>query len=355
VAAASVGSAVIAAAFDRDPAVVLRRRQIFRLTFGMTLSSAIAFGYAWPLSFITPVFAAKLLVSPRALPPKAQAAVLALLWLGTTVGTEILLPIQQYPAVHLTFSALMLFLLFYAKAGGTNPLLIVFLLIGVVVVPLIGSVDPRLARAVADGLFFGAFVAIATVYVSGALFPDPKELPAPAKPPPPPPPPQGERVRLALRSLVVLYPLVALFQLYSAVNAAVALVFAMMLSMEPTYGAHLKAGAGLIVANLAGGVVAVALYQLLVFVPSFPFFLLLTTATGLLIGNQIMAGTTVGKLLSAGITTVFIVLGPTLTGDAAAASALVTRLFLIGVGVVYVVLAFGLLERLTRGTRRLQT
>jgi len=68
-----------------------------------------------------------------------------------------------------------------------------------------------------------------------------------------------------------------------------------------------------------------------------------------------MAGTTVGKLLSAGITTVFIVLGPTLTGDAAAASALVTRLFLIGVGVVYVVLAFGLLERLTRGTRRLQT
>ena len=44
-----------------DPATVLRRRQIFRLAFGMTASSALAFGIAWPLSFITPVFTAKLL------------------------------------------------------------------------------------------------------------------------------------------------------------------------------------------------------------------------------------------------------------------------------------------------------
>ena len=55
-----------------DPDVVLRRRQIFRLAFGMTLSSALAFGIAWPLSFITPVFTAKLLTTPRALAPKQQ-------------------------------------------------------------------------------------------------------------------------------------------------------------------------------------------------------------------------------------------------------------------------------------------
>ena len=41
-----------------------RRAQIFRLAFGMTLSAGVALGLAWPLSFITPVVAAKLLTRP---------------------------------------------------------------------------------------------------------------------------------------------------------------------------------------------------------------------------------------------------------------------------------------------------
>ena len=97
--------------------------------------------------------------------------------------------------------------------------------------------------------------------------------------------------------------------------------------------------------------VGVIIYQLLVMVPSFWFFLLLCLISGLMIGNQIFSGTKLGKLLSAGITAVFIVLGPTLTGDAAAGANLALRLFLIAAGVIYVVLAFGLLERLTRGRR----
>ena len=58
------------------------------------------------------------------------------------------------------------------------------------------------------------------------------------------------------------------------------------------------------------GMVGVALYQLLVIVPSFWFFLLLCFAAGLMIGNQVFSDTPLGKLLSAGITAVFIVLGP---------------------------------------------
>jgi len=323
----------------------------------MMFSSAIAFGYAWPLSFITPVFTAKLLTTPRTLPAKAQIGFLVLLFTGLSVGTEILLPLLQYPGVYLIFTALVLFLLFYAKAGGTNPLLVVFMLMGIIVVPLIGTVNPGLARGVADGLFFSAAVSMAAIHISSALFPDPPGLDVTDKPQAPPkaPLPQWERIALAMRSVTVLFPLVVMFQLFSMVNAAVALIFAMMLTLEPTYGAHLKAGSGLILANLSGGLVAVVIYQLLVWVPSFPFFLLLVTLSGLMIGNQIVAGTKIGKLLSAGITAVFIVLGPALTGDSAAGATLAIRLALIAVGVVYVVFAFGLLERLTRGKRRLAT
>ena len=295
-----------------------------------------------------------MLTSPRALPVKAQAGFLFLLWVGLTVGTELLLPLLSYPAVHLTFTGLILFLLFYAKAGGTNPLLIVFLLIGVIAVPLIGTVSPALARGVADGLFFAALVAVGTVYLAGVFFPDPPSsgvLANAAAETLTDSPDSRAKALLALRSLAVLFPLVVVFQLYSMTNASVTLVFAMMLSLEPSYGTHLRAGSDLILANLSGGLVAVVLYRLLVIVPSFPFFLMLTTAAGLIIGNQIFAETKIGKLLSSGVTAVFVVLGPTLTGDAAAGSTLAIRLFFIFAGVIYVVLGFGLLERLTRGSR----
>jgi hypothetical protein len=355
--APAAGSAVMGALEGFfDPAIVLRRRQIFRLAFGMTLSSAIAFGFAWPLSFLTPVLAAKLLTTPRALGPKQQMGFLVILWAGLTVGTEILLPLLSYPAVHLLFTGLALFLLFYKKASGTNPIVIVFMLIGVIVVPLIGTVQPALARGVAQGLVVAAAVSVLTIYISGALFPDPKDAPAPPKPKAAATKPSSKECAvLALRSFVVLYPLVVLFQLYSMTGAAVMLIFAMMLSLEPTYGVHLKAGSGLILANLSGGLVGVILYQLLVMVPSFWFFLMLCLLSGLLIGDQIFSGSQLGKLLSAGITAVFIVLGPTLTGDAAAGANLALRLALIAAGVIYVVLAFGLLERLTRGAQSMQT
>jgi len=102
----------------------------------------------------------------------------------------------------------------------------------------------------------------------------------------------------------VLDPLVLYLQLYSLISGLVMLVFAMMLSLEPSYGVHLKAGSALIRANLAGGVVGVAVYELLVMVPSFPFLLLLCFAAGLLVGDQIFAGTPLGKALSAGITAI---------------------------------------------------
>ena len=62
-----------------------------------------------------------------------------------------------------------------------------------------------------------------------------------------------------------------------------------------------------------------------------------------------------GDFLGAGITTAFIVLGPSLTGSAEAGDSLAIRLLLIVSAVLYVVLAFGFLERLTRGKRRLAT
>ena len=342
-----------------------RRAQIFRLAFGMTLSAGVSLGLAWPLSFLTPVVAAKLLTRPKVMPFKAGLAFVALASGSLILSARLLLPTLSYPAVHLLVTALILFLLFYAKAGGTNPILVVLLLIGALAVPLIGTVAESLALEATEGIIFAIVVAMIMVYVAAAVFPDPPELGSTVAPTNQPsggggegegndgPPSPRVRTALALRSLVVIYPLAVVLQLFSLVNLVVVLVMVCLLGTEPTFGKHLATGKGLILANLAGGLVAVVIYQLLVLVPSFTFFLLLVLLAGLWVGGWIFSDRTLGKLLGGGITALFLILGPAVTGDDQAGGELFVRLFMIMGAVVYVVLAFGLLERLTRGRRQI--
>ncbi len=344
------------------PDLETRRRtaQVYRLAFGMTLSAGIAFYYAWPLAFISPVLAAKLLSLPKVMPVKAGLAFIGILSATFLLSSTLLLPTLRYPLVHLLLVGLILFRLFYAKAGGANPIIVVFAVIGVMAIPLVGSVSQSLAEGVAKGLSFGAALAVAMVYASAALFPDPPELGATvasqagvkaARAAKPPPPPTRIRVALAMRSLVVIYPLYVAFLLFSLVDLAVVLIFAALLGLEPTFGRHWAAGKGLILSNLAGGLVAVLVFNVLVWVPAYPFFLLLVTLAGLVVGRLVFSGTALGKLMAGGITTVFVVLGPTLTGDAEAGAKLYIRVLQIMTAVVYVVVAFGIMERLTRGRR----
>ena len=351
--------ATIGGSISVDPQSARRQAQIFRLAFGMALSAGIAFGLAWPLAFLTPVITAKLLTLPKPLPLKAGIGFIVILTGSLVLAREFLIPTLDYPAIHFLLTGLILFLLFYAKAGGTNPVLVVLLVIGILVVPLAGTVSATLAEAVTLGVIFAAVVAIAMLYLTAALFPDPRleegtgveAEEAVAGEESEGRPSSHIRSVLALRSLVVLFPLAVGFQLFSLLGSMVALIMATLLALEPEYGKHLKAGKGLILANLVGGLIAVGVYRLLVWVPSFTFFVLLVFLGGLWMGGWIFSDRLLGKLLGGGITTVFLILGPVLTGEAAAGIELLIRLGLIMGAVVYVVLAFGLLERLTRGRR----
>jgi hypothetical protein len=326
----------------------------------MTVSAGIAFYVAWPFAFITPVLTAKLLSFPKVMPVKKGLVLVGLLSGSFLMSAKLLMPTVNYPIVHLLIVGLIVFLLSYGKAGGMNPLVVVFALIGVTAVPLIGTVSQALADGVAWGLTFAAFVAVAMVYLSAAVFPDPPELgptvaaessSAEDRSPAGVSPSASDRLGQAVRSWLVIFPLYVAFVHFSAVEQAVILIYAVLLGLESNYGKHWAAGKGMLLSNLVGGLVAVILYNLLVWVPAFPFFLLLMVLAGLVVGQLIYSGTVVGKLLAGGITTVFIVLGPTLTGDAEAGAKLYVRVLQIFAAVTYVVVAFGVLERLNRGRR----
>jgi hypothetical protein len=263
--------ATIGSSISVDPQSACRQAQIFRLAFGMALSAGIAFGLAWPLAFLTPVITAKLLTLPKPLPLKAGIGFIVILTGSLVLAREFLIPTLDYPAIHFLLTGLILFLLFYAKAGGTNPVLVVLLVIGVLVVPLAGTVSATLAEAVTLGVIFAAVVAIAMLYLTAALFPDPRleegtgveaeEASGAAGEGSGGRPSPHTRSALALRSLIVLFPLAVGFQLFSLLGSMVALIMATLLALEPEYGKHLKAGKGLILANLVGGLIAVGVYR----------------------------------------------------------------------------------------------
>ena len=92
---------------------------VLRFALGTTAAVAVAFGFAWPMGFLTPVLVAKLLGTPGFRPSLAGAAgMLGTIAIGLGLGLAIALPLNAYPAVQLLVVGLALFRIFHASASG---------------------------------------------------------------------------------------------------------------------------------------------------------------------------------------------------------------------------------------------
>ena len=326
-------------------------RRTLRYAVGATIAMAIALGVGWPLSFLTPVLSLGFLAAPARLELKAGlgfVAVVAAACLAGLVLVEFLLP---FPLVYLPFIGLVLFRLFYAKAGGASPLVVMWLLIALLVLPLVGMQMPEIAFFVAAGLVFGAAMMVLLVWLTWAMFPDP---PAPvAGPPVPavpaaPPPTNAVKLKSALLSVTVVFPAVAIFYTMQWTGGILILIFIAILSMQPGVAGNLKMGMALIIGNVVGGIASVMFYETLVMVPSFPFMILLTLLCGLAFGRQLFSGKKKAPLFGMAFSTVLLIIGSTTSSTDDAGNAVIIRVLQMMTAVVYVVLAFGLMERLSR-------
>jgi hypothetical protein len=329
--------------------------RILRLAMGVTVTVGLALGIGWKLSFITPVLVASFLSAP-APGPSARAGLGIILSIAGAfaLGVVVTLALVPYPPVCLLAIALLLFLIFYWNLGGAPPFLVTMLLIAVTVIPLMGTQSGALVVEFAKGFLLSGSIAVGLVYVAHALLPDPTTLASQAPPPAPAPSmPPDERLRLAVISTAVVFPLAVLFLTFQLTGALLVLVFVALLAQQPSLVTGLKGGLFLIAGSLLGGITAVVFYNLLIAVPSFFFLLLLTLLVCLLYGEQIFSDNRVGALFASGITTVFVLIGSGTgpIGDEADAK-FYTRIFLIIVATVYMVGAMSLLEHLTHRRER---
>ena len=130
------------------------------------------------------------------------------------------------------------------------------------------------------------------------------------------------------------------------------LIFISILAMQPAFAKDFKVGKALIIGNLIGGIASILAYEVLTVIPEFFYLLLLVLLAGLLFGRQIFSGKAIAPLFGMAYSTfLLIICSTTSLGSNEADAKVWTRVFQIMVAVVYVVSAFGLIERFKKDVK----
>ena len=244
---------------------------------------------------------------------------------------------------------LVLFRAYYALWSGTSPLFVVWLIIAATLIPLLGFTSLALSAGIAIGLVEGAAIAMFVVWIAHDLFPDPPPDGPQAEPPKKEPPPPQFRAAKALLSTSVVFPLLVLIYSLNMTGGALVLIFTALLSLQPSFAAGWKTGRGMIEGNLLGGIVAIVIYQVLLALPTFGFFILLLLLAGLVFGRVIYSDHPLAPLFKTGFNTVVLLVGMSVAVDSVEAGAkFYERIVQVMLAVLYVAAAFGLIERVNR-------
>jgi hypothetical protein len=316
-------------------------RRILRLSLGTALCLAFSQIVAWPLSFIAPALVIVVLSLP--LPPQGfkKSLVFVMAMMAPMVAGMGLLPLLEHArSSGILLTALALFYTFYYTARGGSPVLGTFMTVGLTVIVTIGSVSSTLLAQLIPGLGLGAAVAMFFVALAHWLLPD---LPAPElKPPAPAKPSPRAAARMALRSLLIVLPLVLLFLFMSGSPAyTVVMIKVASMGQQASSDKSRAMGRSLLLSTLWGGIGAIIAWELLRIWPSLLFYVLLLALAGLAYGRFIFKGVAVhpwSQTTSYALLTLLVILAPAVLdgpGSSGAGSAFWTRLGLFVLIAIY--------------------
>jgi len=337
-------------AAPRVEAIVdVRALRVFRYALGSTIAMAVAMGFDWTLSYLVPVLSLGFFATPDPCPtPKQGAAFIGVILLAIVAGLMLAKWLLPFPLVYVPFVGLVLFRIFYAKASGKSPLLITWLVIAVLVIPLVAMLSPGVAHLAARSIAIGVIISVLLVWLVYFFLPDPPGVAAvvlaASKPPAQQVPPPRQRFSIAAETTLVVLPVFILFYVLQWISSLLILIFIALLSSQPGFAKNYKAGGALILGNVIGGAVAIAIYELLVVVPEFAFLLMLILLAGLVFGAQVFSGKKTAALYGMAFSTVLLIIGSTTSGNAEAGAKVYTRVMQIMIAVVYVVVAFGTID-----------
>lgn len=332
--------------------MTLAQLRTLRLALGTTLCLVFSQMVGWSLSYLAPVITLSFLGLPLpALKPAAGIKFLVLLALTLAGGTWLLPTLLYYELAGILLFSLALFFTFYLTAKGGPAVLGSLLTISLALTAGIGTVSIDALLAIIEGVLIAATVGLLFTWLAHGLLPDAKALPwvlppGAKRPSKPPPPPLALARFRAVRSLVIVLPIVS-WLVVSGSSASYVAVLIKVASMgqQATVAGTSKAARSLLGATLIGGIGAVLGWQVLSIWPSLVMYALVVALAGLVMGKRLFAGpalSATGPMWSYGYLTMIVILAPAVmdsAGGSEAGAAFWSRILMFAGATVYSVIA----------------
>jgi len=316
---------------------------VLRYALGSCFIMAVTSLMNYELSYLTSVLALGYM-APGAKPLSFKQGLKFILTLSLITGLAVIFSefFVDYPLVFMPLLALGILWLYYSDA---LPLMVkLFSIISILVIPLLSLEASAIGSFVAVSLVFNALMAVVLSQLVFLVFPlCDADIPFVKQKQNVPKKTDKERLKYAINIVFILLPMLLLFFIFKLSGGLLILIFTAILSMSPAL-ANTKVGGGMIIANILGGLFAILAYNLLVVVPMFPFMILITLSTGLFFGTRLFSSNKMAAVFGSGFSTFLLILGSVTSSEEEASDEVWTRLIQISIAVIYVVIAFRLLN-----------
>ena len=321
------------------------QRRVFRMAFSVALSSAVAIGFAWPLSYLTPMLVVSIIgASDVPLGPKKSIAMLMVIVLGLISGIIFSGLFIGQPLLASLLLPIVFYWIYYASHRGLLPNFAgIMLLLGMTVIPLMSQVSPSVVSAFSQGFFVAALMALIFSAVSYYIFPLHISIDSSTKVSSLPPQSNAACHRNATISTLVVVPAILFFLTFNLISSALIIVFIAILSLNPALEQGRKASVGLLLGNVLGGAVAIVFYNLMLITPHYLFYVALMALFALYIAQKMHSDKKGAVLWGMAMSTLLVLTGPIFSGEGSeAGEKFSTRLFQIAAAAVYVIMAIRL-------------
>lgn len=318
-------------------------KPMFRYVLGTCLIMTITTLLNYELSFLTSVLALSFM-APGAKPLKFKQAATFIIILTFLTGFAYVFSsiFIDYPFVFMPLLCLGILWIYYSQK---LPMIIkLFALMSVLIIPLISLEATAAGGMIAISLVFNTLMAICLTQLMFVIIPWSKEddaflkIKGPVEKRIP-----TEQFKYAINILFVLLPLLLLFFIFKLSGGLLVLIFAAILSISPALS-NPKVGAVMVIANILGGLLAIIAYKLLTVVPLFPFMVLLTFIVGLILASNLFSNKKTASIFGTAFSTFLLILSSVTSSDSEAGSEVWTRVIQIAMAVIYVVVAFRILN-----------
>ncbi|MCP4874567.1 MAG: DUF2955 domain-containing protein [Gammaproteobacteria bacterium] len=318
--------------------------RVIRFAVGVTISVALAYGIEWPLSFLLPVLTSVFLSLPLPM-PSLQAGLRNMLHTLSAFGLGLIfsLFLIRYPLAHVLVLGFVLFHLYYYLNRGGSFWLTLMSMIAILLLPMLANTHTGLATGLSLGFVYTSWLTVIMVWVSHLLVPDPQS----AKLPQMPGFQQGYSsvaAQTALKSTVVVLPLASLFITFNLTDYILVMIFAAIFILKPELTKGREAGRNSLVSTVLGGVCALVFYGLIVAVPEYHFYIVLTFLTTLVFGMNIFSAKPTAKYYGSALIALLILVNGSMAEGSDFVTLFTTRIALIVLAVFYIVTVLKILD-----------